>query len=163
MYLSCQCSVETSKTTFKLEIQRRMLSAVRAFGIRPAVHIGVGDYWKKLHRTGHKLMRQLTASLDGLRLLSVHRWAGHAARLSTGPVRMALRTRCLAWWRFFQLPHMPLHPRRFGKPWRWETQLVTFYGETSSDNPLQANAGWMKSAQDRASWKANEQSFSINV
>ena len=134
-------------------------SLARAYGVKPAVNMGIGDYWKKLHRTGHKLMRQMKTSLDGLRLLNVHRWAGHAARLSSGPVRLALRTRCLAWWRFFQLPHLPLHTRRFGKPWRWEAQLVAFYGESSTDDPMQTSVGWMKQAQDRALWKTEERAF----
>ena len=116
----------------------------------------IGHYWRRLHRCGHGLLRASGGSLEKRRLLKVHSYAGHLARSTSSPMKLALRTRCLAWWRFEQSNHTNrrtgVHPKRF-KTWRWESQLVQHYGESSSRDVFD-NVGWMLAAQDRNAWKS---------
>ena len=111
-----------------------------------------------MHRKGHALYKRFGGSLSDLHDRAYRRWAGHLAR-ETGILHMALRTRCLAWWRFYQHPIFPLHPKRFGRPFRWEAALEKYYGAVDVDNPVEKNVGWMAIAQDRSTWKAQEEIF----
>jgi hypothetical protein len=130
----------------------------RTVGVRPRLDDDIGDHWRRRHRVGHALAKQLGGGLTERRLRSLHGWAGHLAR-SVGPLRTALRTRCLAWWRFFQHPCLPLHSRRFGRPHRWEAQLTKVYGEVAGDSPMDQDYGWMALAQDRSAWRAAAPAF----
>lgn len=101
----------------------------RAFGVPRHYVDEVGDHWRRLHRVGLNVSKKCGGDLSALQAQAVHRWAGHLARTKSGLLWMALRTRCLAWWRFFQHPRLPLHPKRFGRPRRWEGQLETKFGK----------------------------------
>ena len=115
----------------------------------------LGQYWRRMHRFGHTMLREVGGSLGSRRLTALHGYAGHVARSAGTLMESALRTRCLSWWRFQQDlcrgNRYGLHPQRF-KAWRWESQLTSFYGEAASENALD-NVGWMLRAQDRASWR----------
>ena len=124
-----------------------------AYGLRKSVAEDALGFWRRLHRFGHQLYYRLEGSLVKLRASRVHRWAGHLARSQEGLLRNALRTRCLAWWRFFQHPALPLHSRRFGRPSRWESQMENLYGEVADDNPAVHDVGCIALAQDRAQWR----------
>ena len=100
----------------------------RAFGVRPVVDEGMGDHWRRRHRIGHSIARKLGGGLGERRLAALHSWAGHLAR-ATDPLKTALRTRCLSWWRCFQHSGLPLHSGRFGRPSRWEAQITQMCGE----------------------------------
>ena len=119
-----------------------------AYGVRKSVDEDGVQFWRRLHRFGHELYRRLGGSLVKLRTSKLHRWAGHLARSQDSHLRKALRTRCLAWWRFFQHPTLPLHQKRFGRPSRWEGQMTKVYGEVADDNPESHDVGWMALAQD---------------
>ena len=97
-----------------------------AYGSRKSYEEDAIQFWRRLHRTGHNLCNRLRGSLSKVRAARLHQWAGHLARSQEGILRTALRTRCLAWWRFFQHPTLPLHSKRFGRPSRWESQLSSF-------------------------------------
>ena len=131
----------------------------RAYGCRRRHDDSGVDFWTRLHRLGHRLYNTVQSTLDQRRRINLHRWAGHLARSENPILKLSLRTRCLSWWRFSQLPHVPLHGRRFGKPWRWEAQLEAHYGEASCDNPEAIDCGWMATAADRCTWKAKEAAF----
>ena len=117
----------------------------------------IGHYWRRLHRYGHGLLRVSGGSLDARRKLKLHSYAGHIARSTSSIIKLALRTRCLSWWRFMQSTHSNkrtgVHPKRF-KAWRWESQLVQHYGEVGSQNTFE-NIGWMLAAQDRNAWRTS--------
>ena len=149
---------------------RQQRKHFNSWGARMASRVGLaqrkvveemGQYWRRLHRTGHRWLRSAGGGLDWRRAARVHSYAGHIARTSCHLLEVALRTRCLAWWRYNQARyhsrHDGLHPRRF-KAWRWESQLVEFYGDCESSDAF-ANAGWMLKAQSRDAWKASAQAF----
>jgi hypothetical protein len=50
-----------------------------------------------------------------------------------------------------------LHPKRF-RAWRWEQQLVIFYGEIEEEFILN-NAGWLERAQNKEHWRLIRHSF----
>jgi hypothetical protein len=131
----------------------------RCFGARRHAEETLGSFWRRSHRLGHSLARRFGGGLIQRRRETLHRWAGHLARAEQQPLKVALRTRCLAWWRFFQHPQLPLHGRRFGRPSRWEAQLVDFYGEVAGHSPLTNNYGWMVKAQNRAEWRHAADAF----
>ena len=94
-----------------------------------------------------------------------HFGTGHCLPMNNCPsaignfplVASALRTRCLAWWRFYQEKRLRQHPGRF-KVWRWESQLERVYGQVSSPF-FDDNVGWMEHAQDRRRWRALSSNF----
>ena len=123
----------------------------------------IGGFWRRLHQIDHLLKTSANTSNSAQRR-NLHRFAGHLARSKAVECRTAVRTRCLAWWRHTQKRHFDksrsVHPARF-KAWRWEAQLVEFYGETESiefDN----NVGWMLEAQNRESWRKSEKKFATS-
>ena len=79
--------------------------------------------------------------------------------MSNETVLLALRTRCLAWWRYMQHRKLMKHPQRF-KAWRWEQQLVDFFGEVEGVF-VDDDKGWMLLAQNRAAWRDSERAFSL--
>jgi hypothetical protein len=121
----------------------------------------LGQYWRRLHRQGHSFMRHCGGGVRERRLQLLHRFAGHIARMREGVVVDALRTRCLAWWRYQQNRYHSkwdgVHPRRF-HVWRWEAQLTNFYGEVETPN-TQDDVGWILAAQDRDAWRCSETRF----
>ena len=141
--------------------QRRHLSswgarlASRSVLVRRGAAEEAGQYWRRLHRVGHELLRPSGGTLDRRRATRLHSFAGHTARTRVKIVHAALRTRPLSWWRFHQAMYLRkrggLHPKRF-KVWRWESQLTVFYAEIASDD-TSGNVGWMAEAQDRDLWK----------
>ena len=135
----------------------------RTYGVKSLLDDEPGDFWKRMHRKGHALCKRFGGSLSELRDRAYHRWAGHLARSPAGILHTAVRTRCLAWWRFFQHPLLPLHPRRFGRPSRWESTLENYYGVSADDDPMVRNPGWLGLAQDRLQWKTSEKEFVENV
>ena len=126
------------------------------YGVKRTSQDGIGDHWRRLHRTGHMLFRRLGGNLETLRRRSKFRWAGHLARSDSGVLRRTLRTRCLSWWRFFQHPELPLHPGRFGRPVRWEAELEEAFGVARADDPFNQSVGWMGAALDRDTWRQYE-------
>ena len=132
--------------------------AARVARVRPHADEGAPGFWRRMHREGHHLMRRSGGSINVRRRRMLHQFAGHLARVGVGPLRDALRTRCLAWWRFQQGERAEeRHPKRF-RAWRSEDQLEQYYGEgaTADSN---VNVGWMLVAQDRELWKSWEANY----
>ena len=142
--LACQCVFSSvlwlSETWTPTKCQQSRASSwgariiSRVVGVRRKSDEEAGQYWRRLHREGHRWLRDFGGGVDVRRRRRLHSFAGHAARSSSEPLRLALRTRCLAWWRFkqarFHCKWTGLHPRRF-RAWRWEAQLTYFYGAVS--------------------------------
>jgi hypothetical protein len=126
----------------------------------------IGQFWRRLHRVGHGWMRSQGGAVSVRRRQQLHRFAGHLARVfDCSTVRAALRTRCLAWWRYRQHRYNSkwdgLHPKRF-HCWRWEAQLVEHYGEAETDD-AQVDVGWMRRALLRDAWREGEQVFATRL
>jgi hypothetical protein len=133
--------------------------AARIYGVRPRPAESVGDFWRRWHRDGHAILRNAGGGVAIIWRRLLHRFAGHAARKTDGPVHDALRCRCLPWWRFRQDVTGRFALRgRFGRPIRWESPLENHYGKAMMDSENQ-NAGWLLTAQDRDAWRAGEASF----
>ena len=145
---------ETQKERFNSWAARMM---ARLACLSPESDETRGDFWRRLHRTGHALMTAGGGSLDVLRRQKLHAFAGHLARMPDGIVNTALHTRCLAWWREAQNRKIFTHPRRF-HVWRWEDQLVSFFGE-SKTLFVDEDVGWMAIAQDRGRWRQTRNAF----
>ena len=125
-------------------------------GIRKVDDEDLGDFWRRMYRAGHTLLAAYGGSFETRRRKRLHSFAGHLAR-HAGLSNDALRTRSLSWWRHFQNAKLVLHPGRFAA-WRWEAQLVDWYGETSQLF-VDLLSGWMLAAQDRTMWKVGERAF----
>ena len=140
-------------------------AASRAGMVQRRLHEDMGQYWRRMHRAGHKWLRRAGGSLDRRRATRLHSFAGHVARTANDLLQTVLHTRCLAWWRFrqarYQSKHDGLHPKRF-KVWRWESQLTSFYGEQESEQASD-NVGWMLQAQCRDTWKDSLDKYLIDV
>ena len=132
----------------------RVISLV--VGVRKYDDEDLGDFWRRMYRTGHATLAAHGGSFDVRRRKKLHSFAGHLARQS-GLANEALRTRSLSWWRHFQRARLLSHPCRFA-PWRWEKQLVDHYGETLQLF-IDDFTGWMLQAQVRGEWKASEAVF----
>ena len=117
----------------------------------------IDEFWKRLHRTGRSWLQRAGGNLEFRRRSRLHRFAGHNARKEGDITAAALRTRSLAWWRFFQSTKALRHPKRFNA-WRWEDQLEQVYGQSSSVF-IDINVGWMAIAQDRQRWRHCEEAF----
>jgi hypothetical protein len=115
------------------------------------------DHWRRLHRRGHSILAQFGGSIDFRRRQQLHSFAGHTARADDGLPSVALRTRSLAWWRHFQQSGAFVHPARF-RAWRWEQQLVSYYGEAKSLF-IDEDVGWLAKAQQRGSWRSHRDVF----
>ena len=120
----------------------------------------VGDFWRRLRREGHGLLKAAGGGINVRRRQRLHSFGGHLARDVDGLTGVALRTRSLAWWRACQIHGHIAHPGR-SFPWRWEQQFADFYGEASSPF-VDDNVGWMLKAQDRKLWKSLEHIFATN-
>ena len=137
----------------------RLAARVCVMGRRVSEEIG--QFWRRLHRRGHRLLRAVGGGLDGRRAARMHSFAGHVARSTQELLSTTLHTRCLSWWRFqqarYQSRHDGIHPKRF-KTWRWESQLTEYYGEVESEDAAE-NVGWMLLAQNRDTWKGSLEAF----
>ena len=133
----------------------------RVVGLRRAGDEDFGRFWRRMHRVGHNILRKLGGGMVVRRLTQLHAYAGHAARSTNELLYNALRTRCLAWWRYqqalYESKRNGVHPKRF-KAWRWEAQVVAFYGEAETED-VTANAGWMRLAQSREAWRSDAERF----
>ena len=129
--------------------------------IKPLRQESIGDYWRRLHRFGHHCMDGIGGSLEVYRRGKLHAFAGHLARMQDGIVSIALRTRCLAWWRAAQSHQIFRHPARF-HPWRWEQQLEDFFGQARTLF-IDDNVGWMQRAEDRGVWRRTREVFAKSV
>ena len=120
-------------------------------GVKRRESEDIGQFWRSLH----------SCAPSTIRLQKVHRDVGHLARLPSSIVSVALRTSCLAWWRYHQARYVSkwdgLHPKRFN-PSRWKSRLALYHGEIEYDDTSQ-NVGWMLAANDRESWGAGEALF----
>jgi len=130
-------------------------------GVRPRSDDDVATFWRRMFRTGHGVLDAHGGSLEVRRRRRVHAFAGHLARQPEDLPGVALRTRCMAWWRFFQKTGGQTHPKRFN-PWRLEEQLVAHYGEAASVF-LDDSVGWMHQAQTRSTWKTSEELFATSL
>ena len=126
-------------------------------GIRRKTDEDMAVFWRRLFRSGHELLRSHGGSMNVRRRRRLHSFAGHLARVTDGTVHDGLRARSLAWCRHFQAHRLITHPKRF-HPWRWESQLTTFYGEVPFLF-VDEDVGWLARAQSRAKWKSDEESF----
>ncbi|CAE8618348.1 unnamed protein product [Polarella glacialis] len=125
---------------------------------RRAPSMDDGQWWRFMHRTGHRLIAKFGINVAARAQQRVLRWAGHVARLAPeAPAATALRCRGLQWWRWRQAAHKMTgdkwsgpHPRRF-KIRRWEEQLADRHGEGFSEC-TDHNTGWLLKAQDREWW-----------
>ena len=155
-------------------LTKKQQSRLGSWGARMVARVGnlqrgaaedIGQYWRRLHRFGHSWLRSMGGNLDFRRLCRLHSYAGHLARTSNCFLQSALRTRCLAWWRFRQRRYHSrvdgLHPKRF-KVWRWEAQIVHWHGESEVES-CNENAGCMQAAQDREAWKTSEAVFAFET
>ena len=115
------------------------------------------EYWRRLHRIGHSTLALHGGSIDFRRRQQLHSFAGHVSRADDGIPSIALRTRSLAWWRHFQQVGAFKHPARF-RAWRWEQQLVSYYGKAKSPF-IDENVGWLEKAQDRVFWRTQRDLF----
>ena len=131
--------------------------------VRRGLTEDIGPFWRRMHRTGHKWMRDLSCGISVRRRTQFHRFAGHIARAFDSRVRQVMCTRCLAWWRYHQTRNKSerygLHPKPF-YPRRWEMQLVEYYGEAET-NHNDARVGWMLKAESREQWRSEEKSFAL--
>ena len=158
------CLLWLAETWKPTQRQQRMLNswAARTVGKVMCVHRRADEdaieHWRRLHRTGHEMLRSHGGSLGTQRRRRLHSFAGHIARSTEGLAGQALRTRPMSWWRFFQANKLMLHDGRFFA-WRWEEQLEAFYGRASSCFVDEA-VGWMAVAQNRDVWRQSADAFS---
>jgi hypothetical protein len=130
----------------------------RVARIRRAPTLDDHQWWRFLHRAGHRLIAAYGIGVVSMAQQRVMRWAGHVARMpSSTPVAAALRCRGMQWWRWRQAAHKKTgdkwtgpHPKRF-KIHRWEEQISELHGEGFSEDVVN-NTGWLEKAQDRAEW-----------
>ena len=138
----------------------RMASSIAGFSSRLAA-MNVAQFWRALHRRGHRLLAGMCTTLDGRRLSRLHSFARHLARSSVPDLSLLHRTRCLFWWRREQARYHSkydgLHPKRF-KCWRWESQITAFYGEPHLPDDG-SDTGWTAMATDKTFWKDDQGNF----
>ena len=124
----------------------------------------MGQFWRRLHREGHKLLVEFDADPVVTYRLLVHRLGGHLARMPDESVpKQALMTRPLAWWRAEQAKwddkYSGLHPKRFNC-WRWEAHFEDWYGAAVvTEDQAPVEVGWLSRAQTRHLWKKGESAF----
>ena len=118
--------------TLTKQQQKRLKSfgarlAARTCLIRRKDGEDLGQFWRRMHRSGHSLLGSSGGSLERSRATRLHAFAGHMARSQQDLLISVLRVRCLAWWRYRQARHKNkhngVHPKRF-KAWCWESQLT---------------------------------------
>ena len=136
----------------------------RMMNIRQSEFEDMGQYWRRLHRAGHKCMADFNSSPLIAHLVQKHRMAGHFARLNGDEVvSKVLSCRDLSWWRSQQELWQQrgdkwggVHSRRFNC-WRWEQSLENDFGIVARPPHLQPHeVGWKRVAQDREAWKLHE-------
>ena len=98
--------------------QKRLESwAARIFAQVACVRLKADEdlptFWRRKYRTGHELLRAHGGSVNARRRRRLHKFAGHLARMDSGVVCDALRTRSIGWWRHFQSRKLVTHPGRF--------------------------------------------------
>jgi len=150
-----------SETWYPTKRQRKRLDswaariASQIAGVRMNFDEPVGDYWRRMYRTGHSKLALCGGSLESRRRQRLHAFAGHMARDTDGLAGLALRTRSLSWWRHFQKANLHLHPQRFNA-WRWESQLETVYGPSASlfIDELGAGFAWRRTERSGDSWRS---------
>ena len=114
-----QAALWLSECWYPTQRQQKRLDswAARIFGqvagVRFSTDDDVSTFWRRLYRTGHEMLRLHGGSLNSRRKRRLHSFAGHLARVQSGVVHDALRTRSLAWWRYFQQRRLTVHPHRF--------------------------------------------------
>ena len=117
------------------------------------------QWWRLLHRSGHRLLAKYSIDLVKMCRARKLSWAGHLARMDPdAPAACALRCRSMQWWRWRQQCHKATkdkwtgpHPQRF-KLFRWEEQISQEFGEGFSED-VRLSTGWLLAAQDRGAWK----------
>ena len=134
-------------------------TAARVLRLRRAPWQQEDQWWRFLHKMGHRAIAKHEVDLVAQCKRRVHTWAGHVARQPpSSPAGSALRCRGMQWWRWRQAEHVVSgdkwsgpHPRRF-KIRRWEEQLSEAFGEGFGADVRQ-NTGWLSMAHDREAWK----------
>jgi hypothetical protein len=121
-------------------------------GTRRAPDEDLGQFWRRLHRTGHRIVKRKGLCLVRKYKQTLHRFAGHAARACADSiVNRVINLRDVKWWRLTQLraktARVSAHPKRFNV-WRWEERLTKAYGNE-----------WKQTATNRIEWKAREKYF----
>jgi hypothetical protein len=153
-----------SSTWTTTKVQRTWLNSwsarlvSRVARTRRAPTMDDGQWWRFLHRTGHRLITRSGSNVAERAQQRVLRWAGHVARMTPdAPAASALRCRGLQWWRWRQNAHKLTgdkwsgpHPRRF-RIHRWEEQVAKLHGEGFSEC-IGDNTGWLLKAQNREWW-----------
>ena len=74
--------------------------SARVRGVRHSSAEDIGQFWRRLHRTGHKMLSLTGGGLggpDSRRASRLHAFAGHVAWSVHDIVNRALHTRCLSW------------------------------------------------------------------
>ena len=141
-------------------LTRRQRDRFRSWGSRMFARVvrcqrssgeALGDFWRRLHRTGRSWLESVGGDLEVRRRRRLHSFAGHLARSQDSLMTTVLRTRNLAWWRHSQQHGTIRHPGHFFA-WRWEQQVVSHYGETVCSS-MDQHVGWLGLAQDRQAWK----------
>ena len=130
-------------------------------GIKRGVKEAMDQWWRRLHRAGHEVLKKRIQSLSNKAERLTHRWGGHVARLPTGHwLAEVLRMRVVQCWRWAQQKHTDnwpgVHPKRY-KIFRWEDQLCRRHSEGCTKHPWE-NTGWWRDARHRLSWRRAEQS-----
>ena len=131
--------------------------ACRIRGAKKAPDEDLSDFWRRMHRDGHRILASAGGGMEVQFRKRLHRFAGHTARDEDGMPGQVLRTRGLQWWRECQARGIMLHSGRF-HAWRWESQLEDFYGVSRSIF-LDDDTGWRHLAQNRIQWKELERTF----
>ena len=52
-------------------------------GIKRGAEEATDQWWRRLHRAGHEVMKERNLSLSNMAERFIHRWGGHVARLAT--------------------------------------------------------------------------------
>jgi hypothetical protein len=129
----------------------RLVSRVTRFRRAPA--LDDHQWWRLLHRAGHRVIAAYGIGVVPMAQQRVLRWAGHVARMPpSSPAATALRCRGMQWWRWRQDADTWIspHPRRF-KIQRREEHISELHGEGFSED-VESNTGWLMKAQNRAEW-----------
>ena len=129
----------------------------RTCGFKRGSQEDAASSWRRLHRFGHVHLQKYGCGVNMLRRAKLHGLAGHLARMPRCVPNVALRTRHLAWWRGLQRRGGIKHPRRF-HAWRWEQQLVDFYGEADTIF-IDEDVGWLARAATRDEWRQSCTAF----
>ena len=161
------CLWSSSTWTLTKDLQNKISSwsariAAKVARVRRAPWQLDDQWWRLMHKSGHRLISKYNVDLVRMCRVRLHRWAGHVARMGpTASAAQALRCRGLQWWRWRQHQHKLTkdkwtgpHPQRY-KLYRWEEQTAKLFGEGYAED-ISLNTGWLLVAQDRERWRAVE-------